>query len=131
MIGLPPPRILAANIAAGYAKRLLDQHGYDRLMAIIRRSGLEPQSTVGKHAGELLLYAIGGIADYNLGEGSFSTKFTKEVLSDIAPELAQRMLAGTVPAPGAPVGLAKAFDNFCGSLAENLFPWTRTARKGV
>ena len=91
---MPPKGILAGSVAADYAKRLLDQHGYDHVIALARRHGLIPRSTVGKAGTELLAFVVGGITDYNMGEDSLMAKFFKEVISDVPSELAKRIYDG-------------------------------------
>lgn len=91
---IPSSEILAGSVAADYAKRFLDQHGYDKVIAVARHHGFMPKSKFGKNITELIAYITGGILDYNLGEKSFMAKFAKEVIGDIPSELAQRMHSG-------------------------------------
>lgn len=91
---MPPSGILAGSIAADYAKRLLDQYGYDQVVAIAQRHGFIPKSTTGKAVTELLAYIAGGLVDFNMNEHSFMAKFFKEIVSDVPSELAKRMYDG-------------------------------------
>jgi hypothetical protein len=83
----------SASILSNYAKRFLEKK-YDKLFESDTGKKLKELNLETKYVIEFLLYALASVADKQLSEGSPLKKFVKEVVSDVAPEIAKRLING-------------------------------------
>lgn len=83
-----------AIVCAGYAKRLLDTHAYDRLFDSHLGRRLKRLPPVGKYLAELGLHVSNIFVDSSFDSEKPFQRFVSDVLTDMPAETAKRIING-------------------------------------